>query len=61
MPQVVIPEAGGRPSTFALADAAKGDSNTSGTPPAKPVPDVPAMTIAQVEAVYARWLHDGTV
>ena len=41
------------------ADAATGDSNISGTPPEKPVPDVPAMTIAQVEAVYARWLHDG--
>jgi hypothetical protein len=37
----------------------RGDTNTSGKPPEKPVPDVPAMTIAQVENVYARWLHDG--
>jgi hypothetical protein len=35
------------------------DTNTSGTPPVKPAPKVPAMTMAQVEAVYARWLHDG--
>ena len=37
----------------------QGDTNISGTPPEKPPPDVPAMTMAQVEAVYARWLHDG--
>jgi 5S rRNA maturation endonuclease (ribonuclease M5) len=35
------------------------DSNISGKPPEKPLPDVPAMTIAQVEDTYARWLHDG--
>ena len=35
-----------------------GDSDVSGTPSARPVPDVPAMTMTQVEAVYARWLHD---
>jgi hypothetical protein len=52
-----------RPEPPALSDsettATRGDSNTSGKPPAKPVPDVPPMTIAQVEAVYGRWLHDG--
>lgn len=37
----------------------KGDPNTSGKPPEKPLPDVPPMTIAQVEGVYAGWLHDG--
>jgi hypothetical protein len=36
-----------------------GDSNISGKPPEKPMPDVPPMTIAQVEGTYARWLHDG--
>lgn len=36
-----------------------GDSNISGKVPEKPVPDVPAMTIAQVEKVYAKHLHDG--
>lgn len=36
-----------------------GVTNTSGSPPPKPVPVVPAMTIAQVEAVYDKWL-DGT-
>lgn len=40
------------------ATVSREDSNTLGTPPEKPVPDVPAMTIGQVEAVYARWLHD---
>jgi len=34
-------------------------SNISGKPPARAAPDVPPMTIAQVEAAYARWLHDG--
>ena len=38
--------------------ASPGDTNISGTPPEKSMPDVPAMTIAQVEAVYSRWLHD---
>ena len=42
-----------------LQPSSTGDSNISGTPPEKPVPDVPAMTIAQVEEVYTRWLHDG--
>jgi hypothetical protein len=41
------------------ATAAERDSNTSGTPPEKPVPKAPPMTMAQAEAVYARWLHDG--
>ena len=36
-----------------------GGSNISGQVPEKPLPDVPPQTIAQVEAVYARWLHDG--
>ena len=36
-----------------------GESNVSGTPPERPVPDAPPMTMPQVEAVYARWLHDG--
>ena len=39
--------------------ASPGDSNIPGTPLAKPVPVVPPMTMAQVEAVYSRWLHDG--
>ena len=39
--------------------ASSGDSNISGTPPARPVPVAPPMTMAQVEAVYSRWLHDG--
>jgi hypothetical protein len=41
------------------ATAATERSNISGQVPVKPVPDVPAMTITQVEEVYARWLHDG--
>jgi uncharacterized protein DUF3854 len=36
-----------------------GDPNISGKPPEKAAPDVPPMTIAQVEATYAKWLHDG--
>jgi hypothetical protein len=36
-----------------------GSSNISGKPPEKTAPDVPPMTIAQVEKVYAAWLHDG--
>jgi len=41
------------------AGASATDSNISGTPPAEAAPDVPPMTIAQVEDVYAKWLHDG--
>ena len=37
----------------------KGDSNISGQVPTRRVPDATPMTIAQVEAIYARWLHDG--
>jgi len=40
-------------------DAKTQGSNISGKPLEKVAPDVPAMTIAQVEAVYAKWLHDG--
>lgn len=47
------------PPMVIRAAPSTGDSNKSGTPPAKPMPDVPPMTIAQVERVYARWLHDG--
>jgi hypothetical protein len=52
-----------RPETPALAEAAtdagpQRDSNISGKVPEKPLPDVPPMTIAQVEATYAKWLHD---
>lgn len=36
-----------------------GDSDTSGKVPEKPLPNVPPMTIAQVEKVYAKHLHDG--
>ena len=38
--------------------ASSGDSNISGTLPARPVPVAPPMTMAQVETVYSRWLHD---
>ena len=37
----------------------KGDSNISGQVPARRVPDAPPMTLAQVEAIYARRPHDG--
>jgi hypothetical protein len=40
--------------------AAPGDSsNISGKVPEKVAPDVPPMTMPQVEEVYATWLHDG--
>lgn len=48
-----------RPDPPQAAASRPGGSNISGKPPAKAVPDVPPKTIAQVEAVYAKWLHDG--
>ena len=36
----------------------QGTPNISGTPPPRKAPNVPAMTMPQVEAAYARWLHD---
>lgn len=39
-------------------DGVQGTPNISGTPPPRKAPAVPAMTMPQVEAVYARWLHD---
>jgi len=39
--------------------APAGHPNKSGQPPRRPVPQVPATTITQVEAIYAKWLHDG--
>jgi hypothetical protein len=48
-----------RPDPPQAAASPPQGSNISGKPPAKAAPDVPPMTIAQVEAIYAQWLHDG--
>jgi hypothetical protein len=55
----LITSAQPRPRETIRRSSSTGDTNISGTPPEKAVLDVPAMTISQVEAVYARWLHDG--
>jgi hypothetical protein len=44
---------------IALAHDPPKGSNISGKVPQRPIPDAPPKTIAQVEAVYSRWLHDG--
>jgi hypothetical protein len=53
---VSMPDPGSR-STRKQRDR-KGNTNISGKVPSKSIPNAPARTMAQVEAIYARWLHD---
>jgi hypothetical protein len=55
----VVPMPAAGPGRAQRKRPARGDSNISGTPPARPSRQASPMTIAQVEAVYAKWLHDG--
>jgi len=57
--KLVRPEPPALASVSLAVTTSDPDSNKSGKPAKKPVPDVPSMTMAEVEATYARWLHDG--